>query len=118
MLLFKSPKEPTGNTLPTFFAIVLATLAMCGAAFKPIDTVPNAPTFAMAGSMYAGASNGTTFRAIDRYGMPLSTCLAKSPICGQAFIPNMKDLYWLIMGKAFQSEGTFRTYHRTNCSLY
>ena len=63
-VVVKSQKEPQGNTLSTFCAIVLATLAICGADSKPLHTVPNETYIAMAASVYPGSSNGTTFRAV------------------------------------------------------
>ena len=38
----------------------------------------------MGDSVYPGASNGTTLMVVDRYGIPVSACLAKSPIYGNA----------------------------------
>ena len=108
MLLSNHQMNQKVRTLPTFCAVLLSELAMCGAACKPFETFPNWSSIAMAASPYAGASNGTTFRAVDTYGIALSACLSKSPVYGIVFVPIMQDLYGLTLGTAFHSDGTFK----------
>ena len=64
-VVVKSPSKPTCKKLQTFCAIMLGALAMYGAACKPIQTSPDWSSIAMAASPYSGASNGTTFRAVE-----------------------------------------------------
>ena len=51
--------------MSTFCAILLVELAMYGAACKPIETFPYWSSIAMAAFPYSGASNETTFRAVN-----------------------------------------------------
>ena len=48
-VVVKSARDTKGKKLSTFWAILLAALAVCGAALKPIDTVLNEPSIAHGG---------------------------------------------------------------------